>query len=333
LSLLALTGDTLDVRFTGERLEVKTSDGNVHDVPLCELHQAVICGVPHISFQVLFSLLRRQCRVDFMTNSGRWLGALGPPSVPRGERIRQQVYFADQPERKLKYCRALLTAKIKNQRRTLSRLACRRNLLAEVRTPIQHFSSVIKKLSRTEDLETLRGLEGQTAREYFMVFSRFLPESFRFSSRSRNPPQDPANALLSFCYTIAASELEGCIERHGLTSAIGFLHQSSDSFPALAWDILEIFRAPFCDMLCAGLINRGIIRIDHFEKADASGAVFLNQEGRKRFFQAFEKKKKTLFTLPGQKTRTNYASLFDRQIIITLDWLIHGEAEAFFLMP
>jgi CRISPR-associated protein Cas1 len=134
----------------------------------------------------------------------------------------------------------------------------------------------------------VRGIEGCAAGAYFALLSRFFPADAPFPSRSRRPPRDEANALLSFAYTLLTNEFVASIRSHGLDVAAGFFHSKSDRAPALALDLMEPFRSPWADRLVLGLLNHRRIRVsDHFDPADIDG-VYLNEEGRKIFFGAFE---------------------------------------------
>ena len=333
MSLLAITQDTSEIRLEGEHLTVKTRDGENRDVPLCEITEAAVCGRPHLSMPVLLALLERGCRIVFMTSGGRWLGGMGGCQEERAKRLRRQVRRLDDPDAVLRFARSLVSAKLRNQRRVTARLAARRSLLPRCRPALRYFSELVRTAERSADLETLRGVEGSAAAEYFRNLNAFLPETFRFETRSRRPPEDPANALLSFCYSVTAGELDGLLRRHGLESLLGILHHSSERYPALAWDLLEIFRAPFCDMLCLHLLNRRILRMEHFESDGSAKGIRMTDEGRRRFFRAYEEKKHSLFRLPGIPARTCYAQLFEQQVLLTAAWVDGKTADHFFRMP
>lgn len=333
MSLLAITRETSEIRLEGEHLTVRDCNGESCDVPLCEITEAVICGRPRLSLPVLLALLERGVRIVFLSSGGRWLGGMGGDPEDRAKRLHRQVRLLDDPDAVLSFARRLASAKLRNQRRVIARLAARRGRLDECRPVLNHLADLARLAGRANDPETIRGLEGTAAADYFRSLNVFLPESFRFETRSRRPPRDPANALFSFCYSVTAGELDGLLRRHGLEPLLGFLHRSSERYPALAWDLLEIFRAPFCDMLCLHLLNRKILRREHFESCSETNGVRMSPEGRRLFFRAYEEKKHRLFRLPGDPVRTSYARQFEQQVLLVAAWVDGRTADDFFRMP
>jgi CRISPR-associated protein Cas1 len=144
------------------------------------------------------------------------------------------------------------------------------------------------------DVDTLRGVEGDAARAYFDVFNSLIlaqKEDFIFTQRSRRPPLDNLNALLSFLYTLLTHEAVGALESVGLDPAVGFLHTDRPGRPSLALDLAEEFRAPMADRLALSLINRRQIQGKHFEHT-ASRAVTLSAAGRREVIQAWQERKR-----------------------------------------
>ncbi|MDR3527920.1 MAG: CRISPR-associated endonuclease Cas1, partial [Rhizomicrobium sp.] len=140
----------------------------------------------------------------------------------------------------------------------------------------------------------LRGAEGEAAALYFSVFDKLIrsPDSqLRFSGRSRRPPLDPINALLSFLYTLLTHDCRAAAESVGLDPAVGFLHRDRPGRPSLALDLMEELRPVFADRLVLSLVNRRQLRAADFEHQD-SGAVYLTDAGRKTVLEAWQDRKK-----------------------------------------
>ena len=149
------------------------------------------------------------------------------------------------------------------------------------------------RLSRCDDIDQLRGNEGESARAYFNCFDRMVLEdraSFRFDGRSRRPPVDPMNALLSFLYAMLANDCVAAAEGVGLDPQVGFLHVLRPGRPALALDLMEELRAVLADRLALTLVNRRQITASHFDDRPG-GAVYLGEEGRKLVVVAYQTRK------------------------------------------
>jgi len=148
-------------------------------------------------------------------------------------------------------------------------------------------------VQRAENLEVLRGLEGDAARTYFGVFDHFIlqdKEQFYFRDRNRRPPLDNVNALLSFIYTLLTHDTASALEGVGLDPAVGYLHRDRPGRPGLALDLIEEFRACLADRLVLSLINRQQVKASGFKKQE-TGAVLMNDDTRKAVLVAYQKRK------------------------------------------
>ncbi len=145
-----------------------------------------------------------------------------------------------------------------------------------------------------EGIDTMRGAEGEAANAYFAVFDALLrsPDpDMRFNGRSRRPPRDPVNALLSFLYTLLTHDCRSAAESVGLDPAVGFLHRDRPGRPSLALDLMEELRPVLVDQLALSLFNRGSCAAGDFETRDG-GAVLLSEDGRKTVLTAWQERKK-----------------------------------------
>jgi len=152
--------------------------------------------------------------------------------------------------------------------------------------------------------ETLRGYEGAAAGRYFERYGEFFPESCPFERRSRRPPLNPPNAILSYAYTLLAAEAEAFLHGIGLDPAIGFYHEPEDRRASLALDLIEPFRAPVADAMALDLISHATLKPERdFEKA--KGGIYLSAEGRRRFHVAYERRMEREFTSDQHGQRTS----------------------------
>ncbi len=157
-------------------------------------------------------------------------------------------------------------------------------------------------------LETLRGLEGNAAREYFGVFEQMILQQkadFRFDQRSRRPPLDNMNALLSFLYTLLTNEVAAALETVGLDPQMGFLHVDRPGRPSLALDLVEELRAPLVDRLALSLVNLRQVKAGGFTKKEGGG-VLMDDETRKEVLTAWQKRKTEVVQHPFLEERVPY---------------------------
>ena len=154
---------------------------------------------------------------------------------------------------------------------------------------------ILRRVQHADDsTNLLRGSEGEAALQYFSVFDHLIrtPDAeLRWTVRSRRPPLDPMNALLSFLYTLLTHDCRSACEAVGLDPAVGFLHRDRPGRPSLALDLMEELRAPLADRLALSLVNRRQLRAVDFRRMD-SGAVLLTDEGRRTVLTAWQERKK-----------------------------------------
>ncbi len=180
----------------------------------------------------------------------------------------------------------IVKAKLTNSRVILSRQQ-RRTGSDLIKQSIDNINYLIDKIPHIDSVEKLIGFEGAGAAQYFLAFSDCITNpDFLFMGRSRRPPGNPVNAMLSFGYQVLWNHLLSLIEIQGLDPYYGCLHQGSERHAALTSDLIEEFRAPIVDSLVLYLINRNLINpeSDFFHR---DGGCYLNDTGRKKYLQAF----------------------------------------------
>ena len=232
-----------------------------------------------------------------MDRSGRFQARLEGP-VNGNILLRQaQHRAADNPDLTLSLARRFIAGKIRNSRQVLMRGARDSKVNDEKLAMVQSarwLAGNLHKLPQAESLDSLRGLEGDAARVYFAALPKVMRASarddFEFTTRNRRPPLDRFNALISFLYAMVMGDCRSALESVGLDPQLGFLHCVRPGRPSLALDLLEEFRAPFCDRLALTLINREQLKAKDFDIRDG-GSVFLNDSGRKTVIAAFQARK------------------------------------------
>lgn len=184
-----------------------------------------------------------------------------------------------------------------------------------LRVPVEKMKDASSKMANElpvvreiTDLSRLRGIEGETAQLYFAQFNSLILQQkteFVFNGRSRRPPLDSVNALLSFSYTILANNCAAALQSVGLDPYVGFLHRLQPERSSLALDLMEELRPAIADRFVLSCINKRIITAKHFETQE-SGAVWLNEEGRKVFFKAWQERKQEKMTHPFLKEKISW---------------------------
>ena len=339
---LVITRDTVSVRLQSEHLELirhleSGADGLDRSVvPLHDVERVVICGRPIVTLPVLHKLMSLRIPVMFLSSRGRWLGAIDSGNrVNAARRIRQYRLFGEEGVRNAAAAR-LIFAKIRNARRVLQRLSAARresDLPKQRDVALQLRRSCMEIRRRRLAGDVLRGMEGMAAACYFRHLADFFPPELPFVERSRQPPLNAANSILSWSYTIVLGEIETCLRLHGLETGIGFLHTVEYSLPALALDLLEPLRAPLCDMLSLHLLNHRILRPEHFRFDAEDGGTYLTDDGKKLFFTAYEQTMARKFSLKPGGEHTDFRQIIERQVCAVLRILEGEEDVEFFHMP
>jgi CRISPR-associated protein Cas1 len=282
-----------------QTIHVQVEQKTLMRVPVQQLASVVCLG--NVAFSSGFLALCSEfgVSVSCLSESGRFQGRMEGPVRGNVLLRRQQYRVADDESAAASIVAAIVGAKIANARSVLLR-AAREHADDEAREQLKDASvrlaSVLRSLDKGTELPVplLRGMEGDAARVYFSAFDRLIlaqKDEFKFTQRSRRPPLDPVNALLSFLYTLLVHECVGALESVGLDPAVGFLHTDRPGRPSLALDLAEEFRAPFADRLALSLINRRQLQGKHFERT-ASGAVWLNDKGRREVIQTWQERKR-----------------------------------------
>lgn len=267
-----------------ETLVVQQKGNTLAQVQLPLLEQILIFGKSQVTTQVIRTCLWRNIPIVYLSRMGHCYGRIIP--IERGyrqlTRYQQQLSLVQ----RLIVAREIVRAKLKNSRVILQRQQRRRGT-ETIAFSIQSLDYLIEKATEADSLAQLMGYEGAGAASYFSAFGESLtnPE-FIFLARSRRPPGNPVNAMLSFGYQVLWNHLLALIELQGLDPYQACLHQGSERHAALASDLIEEFRAPIVDSLVLWLVNSKVIKAEEdFEYHQ--GGCYLNNSGRKKYLKAF----------------------------------------------
>lgn len=258
------------------------------EIPEETLEGLLVTDTVQITSHAMVSLLHLGIPVTWLSSRGKYFGRLESTSHVNVFKQKQQFLLQDQPF-SLEMSRRVLLAKVHNQLTLLRRYNRERQILA-VMIDIHNMMTMADHLKTAEDRESLMGYEGMAAKIYFSALGKIIDPAFSFEKRSKRPPLDPFNSLLSFAYTLIMYELFTAITNEGLHPYVGFLHALKEHHPALASDLLEEWRAVLADSFVMALVQHHEIKEEHFCHDEESHGVYLTPEGRKIFFRAYEKK-------------------------------------------
>lgn len=255
-----------------------------HLLPLVRLHDIVVVKGVTVSSDLLHRCASDGRTVTWISRNGRFLArANGPQSGNPLLRLAQARAF-DDSERRCAIARAIVAGKLHNYRQLLLRAArdCDGSRQRQLRDVAASHAAALGELGAARDLTAILGIEGRAARDYFQSLPLLAPEAP--PGRTRRPPLDPVNCLLSFGYALLRVAVHGALEQVGLDPYLGYLHGVRPGKPALALDLMEEFRPLLVDRLVLTLVNRGQIRPSYTQTVPG-GAVQLTDEGRRFFLE------------------------------------------------
>ncbi|MBF0517236.1 MAG: type I-C CRISPR-associated endonuclease Cas1, partial [Nitrospirae bacterium] len=298
-------------------------------LPVHNLSSIVCFGQVMASPALMGFCAERGVSISFMTEYGRFLAKVQGPVSGNVLLRREQYRRADNRDETLEIARAVLTAKFSNCRTVLRRMlrdhseardgaAAGKFDIDAVSSAANTLGNAIGRLQRVESLAELMGVEGDAAHNYFGVFDNLIiaqKEAFYFRERSRRPPMDNVNCLLSFLYTIVLHDIRSACETVGLDPAVGYIHRDRPGRPGLALDILEEFRPYLADRLAVSLINLGQVRASGFKKQE-TGGVIMDDETRKTVLIAYQKRKQDELTHPFLNEKVPVGLLFHVQAML-----------------
>ena len=290
MSNLYLYEQGITIGYKSNRLIITDANQNISEtIPIEHIDNVIIFGGIQISTVCMQNLLKRGIHLTILSKNGSYYGRLESTNNVNINRQRMQFRKSDNKEFCLKLAKQFITGKASNQRTIISRYN-RANKSEYVTDILKEMSLYIRKIEDCKTIEELMGIEGYIARLYYSALSSYMKDEFKFTKRSKRPPKDPFNALISFGYTLLHYEIFTTIMSKGLNPYAAFLHSDKHKHAALCSDIMEEFRPILVDSLAVALINTNRIKIDDFEFNKDDGGVYLKKEGCKTFVNAFEKR-------------------------------------------
>jgi CRISPR-associated protein Cas1 len=298
LNTVYVTTEGASLRKDGENFVAEVDGVERARVPFHMMNSVVVFGAIFVSPPLMQALASLGITVVLLDRAGRFQARIEGPVSGNVLLRRAQYRASENPD---EIVRSIVSAKVANQRAVLQRALrdygaeMAADQRARIDAVVDRLAQILRRVAFTnEGIDVLRGAEGEAAQNYFSIFGDLIrsPDAeIRFSGRSRRPPLDPVNALLSFLYTLLTHDCRSAAEGVGLDPAVGFLHRDRPGRPSLALDLMEELRPILADRLALSLFNRRQLRARDFETRDG-GAVLLSDDGRRTVLTAWQERKK-----------------------------------------
>ncbi|RQD74695.1 MAG: type I-C CRISPR-associated endonuclease Cas1, partial [Candidatus Syntrophonatronum acetioxidans] len=271
--------------------------------PIHYLEGVVTFGYTGASPALFALCAEKGVSLSFLTESGKFLASVSGPIKGNVLLRRKQYRLADLADESTKIASRIITGKLINCRIVLRRFVTdhrNKNNVENVEDAGRELSRCIINVNKATNLEEVRGIEGDAAKRYFTVFNDLIlceKDVFYLNKRSRRPPLDNMNALLSFLYALLVNETKSALETVGLDPYVGFLHRDRPGRPGLALDLMEEFRPYLADRLAITLVNRRQLTGNDFIRKE-TGCVIMKDSARKTVLEAWQNRKKEIITHP-----------------------------------
>lgn len=308
LNTLFVTSEDIYLSLEGENVLANRDKQVLARYPLHTLQTIVTFAYPGASPALMGACAEKGIGLAFCTPRGRFLARVCGENSGNVLLRREQYRVADDPERSCRIARNIIFGKLHNARWSIERTIRDHGMRVEkeaLSRASKELQDLLPLVAEVTEPGTLRGLEGVGAAAYFGVFDELIlnrKEDFFFHGRSRRPPLDRVNAMLSFAYSLLSHDCASALESVGLDAYVGFLHTDRPGRASLALDLMEELRPCMADRFVLTLINNRMLKPEDFQTQD-SGAVLLTEDGRRGFLKAWQEKKRETLTHPflGEK--------------------------------
>lgn len=332
-NVLYVTTPEAFLSLDGENVIVKKEEGASTRLPLHNLENIVCFTWLGASPALMGACAERNIGLSFLTPNGRFQGRV-TGKVRGNVLLRKKQYdVSENKQDSVPIAASFLMGKISNCRKVIDRAIRDHAMLVDVEslTGASNFmKETLKALQSCTSIGDLMGFEGSAAKIYFGVFDQLIlqqKEDFQFKERSRRPPLDNMNSLLSFLYTLLTNDVASALETVGLDPYVGFLHQDRPGRPSLALDLMEELRPVFADRLALSLVNRKQITGKGFTQKE-SGGILMDDETRKAVLTEWQEKKKEEIVHPYLKEKIPFGLIPHVQAMLLARHL-RGDLDAY----
>lgn len=308
LNTLFVTQPDTYLSLDGDNVVLLREQDTLGRLPLHNLESIISFGYTGASPAFMGYCADRNISITFLTQSGRFLARVIGQSRGNVTLRKTQYRLSDHERESALIARNFVFGKVYNHKWLLERMTRDYPLRIDVeqfKEISQNLTNILQQVRVCENLDSLRGLEGQAAVYYYQVFDHMIlqqKDEFVFKGRSRRPPKDNVNAMLSLAYTLLTHDAAAALESVGLDAYVGFMHRDRPGRASLALDLIEELRGVYADRFVLSLINRKEVAPGDFHQKE-NGAVLMSDEARRSFLKAWQSRKQELITHPflGEK--------------------------------
>ncbi|PKO46751.1 MAG: subtype I-C CRISPR-associated endonuclease Cas1 [Betaproteobacteria bacterium HGW-Betaproteobacteria-22] len=309
LNTLYITRQESYVHKERDTIVIKNGSDKLGQFPALTISNILCFGQVSVSPPLMGYCGESGIGLSFYTEYGRFLARVQGKQTGNVLLRRTQYRIADKPEQANEIAKVMVGAKIANARTVLMREIRNHGENKDLSAAVDRLGYSLKNCQTSKGVPQTMGIEGEAAATYFSVFNTLIRDSgFQFNGRIRRPATDPVNALLSFIYSLITQECVSALMGVGLDPYVGFLHQDRPGRPSLALDLLEEFRAPWADRFVLTLLNRKQFQQKDFV-SEASGAIRLTDDARKKVLVAFQERKQEEIMHPYLDEKIAYGLL------------------------
>jgi len=316
-TLLVISGEPSVVSTLNKHIRVLRQEKCIADMPWQDLQCLLLIGNHQITTQAMHAALQHDVSIHLANSYGRHQGMVTHAKASRGHRLWLQQLVGFKDEDKALYCaREVVASRLRHLKETL-----RQRKAAHDTVQIDH---AIRNIHKINDIESLRGLEGQATREYYQRIAILLPDTLAFSGRNRRPPLDPFNVLLSLGHTIVYGYSQSILHSIGLLPWQGFYHQPRGRHAALASDLMEPFRH-LVERTALTVILRQEIGPEDFSYTTGKQCR-IQDTARRKFLALLLQRWETSIRARGEEKAQTYFNHLYQQGLSLKAFITHGEA-------
>jgi CRISPR-associated protein Cas1 len=299
------------IRKDGERLRVTLNHEEMTSIPLVNLDQLALMGNVQLTTPAAAFLLQHGVDVVYMSKYGKFRGRLVHSGSRFAEMRHRQLQMAADEKIASSIARPIVMAKISNQRVVLQRRAER---VPDARRALRGMMQMGRKAERARSLDSLRGFEGKAGAFYFAAMRALLPPDWGFEKRAYHPPPDPANALLSFGYTLLLKDVTAAVQLVGLDPYVGFFHALGYDRPALALDLMEELRPVIVDSMFLDIVaKKRLAPLDFKRSKNPRRPCSLGERGVRIVIEQYEQRLQTSISHALARGQTTYRRAIELQ--------------------
>jgi len=287
MSIIYFTEQGGYLRKKRESIKFEKDGEVILEKPIRDISLIVLFGRIQVSVQAMLALLDNGCDISMMTQDGHFRGKVVSALGKNAELRSNQFRLAEDEDFCFKISKSIVSAKILNGINLIQKYSYSGRHTAKA-SNIENLKSILNKIEKCDNIDTLRGFEGTAARYYFEDLGKFFIGDVKFEGRKYFPSTDPVNALLSFGYSFIGRELQGILEALGLDPYIGYFHKIKYGRASLSLDITEEFRHAVVDRLVLKIFNKNILNLEDFYYNERTGGCYLKRNALKIFIKFYE---------------------------------------------